>query len=240
MRYLNYARRSSDEASKRQIQSIEDQLADTRRVQRDLGLNVIEELTESKSAKEPGRPVFNRMIALLQNGTADAVLVWKLDRLARNPIDAATLRWMMRQGKIKEIRTPYQVYLPDDNAVVAAVENAMAEQYIIDLKKGVERGMKSKCEKGGFPGLVPAGYINNRLTQEVEVDEERFALLQRAWRLLLTGNYSVPQIHAVLVDQWGYRSRPSRSGSGGKMSRTTLFNIFHNTFYKGCFTFMGS
>jgi site-specific DNA recombinase len=240
MRYLNYARRSSDEASKRQIQSIEDQLADTRRVQRDLSLNVLEELTESRSAKEPGRPVFNRMISLLQKGEADAVLCWKLDRLARNPIDAATLRWLMRQGKLKEIRTPYQVYGPDDNAVVAAVENAMAEQYIIDLRKGVVRGMKSKCEKGGFPLMAPSGYANNRLTREVEVDEERFALLQKAWRLLLAGNVSVPQIHDLLVNQWGYRGRVGRGNPNGVLTLSGLYNIFHNPFYMGRFSFMGT
>ena len=240
MRYLNYARRSSDEASKRQIQSIEDQLADTRRVQRDLGLNVVEELTESKSAKEPGRPVFNRMIALLQKGECDAILTWKLDRLTRNPIDAATLRWMMRQGTLKEIRTPYQVYGPDDNAVITAVENAMAEQYIVDLKKGVERGMKSKCERGGFPFPAPSGYLNNRLTREIEVDEQRFALLQKAWQLLLTGNYSVPQIQDTLINQWGYQGRRGHRNPNGGLALSGLYKMFHNPFYMGCFSFLGT
>lgn len=240
MRYLNYARRSSDEASKRQIQSIEDQLADTRRVQREMNLNVIEELTESRSAKEPGRPVFNRMISMLQKGEADAILCWKLDRLARNPIDAATLRWMMRKGKIKEIRTPHQVYMPNDNAVIAAVENAMAEQYIIDLKNGVERGMKSKCEKGGYPLPAPSGYLNNRFTRELEVDEERFFLLQKAWQLLLSGKYSVPQIHNLLVNQWGYRGREGRRNPGGGLALSALYKMFHNPFYMGCFSFMGT
>lgn len=240
MRYLNYARRSSDEASKRQIQSIEDQLADTRRIQRDLGLNVVEELTESRSAKEPGRPVFNRMIALIQKGECDAILTWKLDRLARNPIDAATLRWMMRQGTLKEIRTPYQVYGPDDNAVITAVENAMAEQYIVDLKKGVERGMKSKCEKGGFPHRAPAGYLNDRLTREIEIDEERFDLLQRGWNLLVAGNHSVPQIHDLLINQWGYRNRGGSGNASGLLTLSGLYKIFHNSFYKGSFTSMGT
>ncbi len=239
MRYINYARRSSDEKSKKQVQSIEDQLADTRRFSYDVGLNVVDEMTESKSAKEPGRPVFNAMIERIRKGEADAILCWKLDRLARNPIDAATLRWMMRQGLLKEIRTPYQVYSPDDNAVIAAVESAMAEQYIIDLKKGVERGMRSKCEKGGFPFMAPQGYYNDRGNQTVEQDPERFPLLQKAWRLLISEQYTVYEIHHLLVNEWGYRSRTNGVNSTGKLTCSGLYKIFRNSFYKGEFRFQG-
>jgi len=239
MRYINYARRSSDEKSKKQVQSIEDQLADTRRFAHDAGLNVLDEMTESKSAKEPGRPVFNAMLERIRKGEADAILCWKHDRLARNPIDAAALRWMMRQGYLKEIRTPYQVYGPDDNAVIAAVDSAMAEQYIIDLKKGVERGMRSKCEKGGFPFMAPQGYSNDRATRTVEVDLERFPVLRRAWELLLTEKYTLVEVHRILVEDWGYRGKTSRASASGKITVSTLNNMFRNPFYKGLFTFKG-
>jgi site-specific DNA recombinase len=239
MRYINYARRSSDEKSKKQVQSIEDQLSDTRRFARDYSLNVIEEMTESRSAKEPGRPVFNLMIEKIRKGEADAILCWKLDRLARNPIDAATLRWMMRQGLLLEIRTPYQAYRPEDNAVITAVESAMAEQYIIDLKKGVERGMKSKCEKGGFPGVAPQGYLNDRLTATIVKDEKRFPILKKAWRLLIEEKHTVPEIHSILVNQWGYRSRGNKRNPEGLLSFPGLYHIFHNPFYMGSFAFSG-
>lgn len=129
MRYLNYVRFNSNEPPERQIQSIADQLADTRRLQREMNLNVIEEMAESKSARDPERPVFNRMISMLQKGEADAILCSQIEKLTRNLIDTATLLWLMRQGKLKEIRTPYRVYTPDDNAVITAVESVMAEQY---------------------------------------------------------------------------------------------------------------
>ena len=240
MRYINYARRSSDEKSKKQVQSIEDQLADTRRFAHEYNLNVIEEMTESRSAKEPGRPVFNDMIEKIGTGDADAILCWKLDRLARNPIDAATLRWMMRQGQLVEIRTPYQAYRPEDNAVITAVESAMAEQYIIDLKKGVERGMKSKCEKGGFPGTAPQGYLNDRLNATIKKDGKRFPILRKAWQLLIEEQNTVPEIHDLLVNQWGYRTRGSKRCPEGKLTLSGLYHLFHNPFYMGSFSFMGT
>jgi DNA invertase Pin-like site-specific DNA recombinase len=240
MRYINYARRSSDEKSKKQIQSIDDQLSDTRRFARDYNLSVVEEMTESRSAKEPGRPVFNAMIEKIRRGEADAILCWKLDRLARNPIDAATLRWMMRQGHLLEIRTPYQVYRPDDNAVITAVESAMAEQYIIDLKKGVERGMKSKCARGGFPGTAPQGYLNDRINATIVVDQERFPVLRKAWRLLIEEKHTVPEIHDILLNQWGYRTRGNKRRPEGLLTLSGLYHLFRNPFYMGSFSFMGT
>ncbi len=240
MRYINYARRSSNEKSSKQVASIDDQLKDTRRLAAERDLDVVEELTESRTAKEPGRPVFNRMIEKIRRGDADAIVCWKLDRLSRNPIDAATLRWMMTKGQLKEIHTPHQVYRAEDNALITAVESAMAEQYIADLRRNVERGMRSKCEKGGFPLMVPSGYKNERLTREVEVDDERFPLLRRAWELLLNGSHTIPQIHDTLVNVWGYRGRVMKCNPKGVLTLSALYNIFRNPFYKGSYTFMGT
>ena len=55
MRYIQYARRSSDEHSHKQLQSIQGQEADLVRLVSDLGLNVVEKLEESRTAKMPGR-----------------------------------------------------------------------------------------------------------------------------------------------------------------------------------------
>ncbi|MDQ3848432.1 MAG: recombinase family protein [Thermoproteota archaeon] len=239
LHYVNYARRSSDETSNRQIQSIDDQLKETRRLAQEFGLTVVEELTESMSAKAPGRPVFNQVIQMIERGQANAILCWKLDRLSRNPVDAGTLRWLLQNSIIKEIRTPYQVYRPEDNALITAVENAMSEQYVIDLKKNVERGMISKCEKGGFPHMAPVGYLNDRLNKTIVVDPERFSLLRRAWELLLKGSHSVPEIHDILINRWGYRHRITARTPDGKLTLSGLYKIFSNPFYMGVFRFKG-
>ena len=205
----------------------------------DRGLNVIRELTEARTAKEPGRPVFNQMIEMIEKGEADGIVCWKLDRLSRNPLDAGMLRWLMRKRQLLEIHTPHQTYRCDDNAVIAAVESAMAEQYIVDLEKGVHRGMTSKCERGGYPLLAPAGYYNDRNQRTVRVDEERFALLRRGWDLLLSGEKTVPQIHEILVFDWGFRIRSTKCSPAGELTVSGLYKIFNNPFYAGSFTFQG-
>jgi len=124
VRYIQYARRSSDEHSHKQLQSIQGQEADLVRLVSDLSLNVVEKLEESRTAKMPGRPVFERMIDQIKHGKADAILCWHIDRLSRNELDSGTIRWLLRQGVIKEIRTSHKVYLPGDSAYITAIESA--------------------------------------------------------------------------------------------------------------------
>ena len=231
MRYILYARKSSEEKT-RQVQSIEDQISALQPIIQEDGRTVTHTLTESRSAKAPGRPIFNEMLNLIQRGQADGILCWHINRLTRNPVDSGTIRWMLQQGIIKEIVTPHRVYRPEDNALISAVESAMGEQFLVELIQSSRRGMLSKVEKGWFPGKVPQGYRNDLVAHTILRDSERWDLVRRAWSEFLTGRVSVPMI-AEKMTEWGYRS--PRSGTG--MARNTLYNIFSNPFYMGVLEF---
>lgn len=60
-KYFIYARKSS-ESEDRQVLSIESQIAELQKLAKQHDIEVAEVLTESRSAKEPGRPVFNSLI----------------------------------------------------------------------------------------------------------------------------------------------------------------------------------
>lgn len=161
MRYLLYARKST-ESEDRQVQSIDDQLNSLRRLAAQRGLHIMEELIESKSAKDPGcRAVFARLLAEIEAGRADGILCWNLNRLSRNPVDSGTLSWMLQRGVLQSILTVEREYRPEDNVVLMAVESGVANQFILDLRKAVARGTRSKVEKGWFPHRAPEGYRNN-------------------------------------------------------------------------------
>ena len=173
MKYILYARKSSEDKGK-QVLSLESQVSVMKKLAADLGLNIIKEFAESRSAKEPdNRPDFTKMIEMIEKGEADGIVCWHWNRLSRNPIESAKVQWLLQKEVIKEIQTSERKYLPEDNALILNVESGMANQYIRDLRNAVKRGIKTKLEKGGYPNYAKMGYINDKENKTLIVDQDR-------------------------------------------------------------------
>lgn len=100
VRYFIYARKSS-ESEERQARSVEDQLSLPWKMVHQSQLNVIEEFTESQTARKPDRPVFNNMVDRIEAGEVDGILAWHPDRLARNGVDGGRIMYLLDIGKLK-------------------------------------------------------------------------------------------------------------------------------------------
>ena len=233
IKYFLYARKSSENED-RQVQSITDQINRLKELASDLNLKIIRTFKESKSARKPNnRPIFEEMIRRIENGDANGILCWHINRLSRNPIDSGKIHWLLQEEIIKSIQTINRNHLPEDNAILFSVETGEANQYIRDLSKNVKRGMESKRQKGGFPHLARIGYLNDKLEHTIVKDPERFDLIRKMWDLMLTGNYTPPKILKIVNDEWGFRTRKFKRIGGNKLSRSGIYNIFTSPFYKG-------
>ena len=144
MKYFLYVRKSTD-TEDRQVLSIEEQLVELRALAKKENLAIAVEFTESRTAKVPGRPIFNDMMDRIQRGEAQGIICWKLDRLARNPVDDGLVRWLLQQGVIQRIATPEKSYFPPDNVLLMSIEFGMANQYIRDLAVNTARGLRQKA-----------------------------------------------------------------------------------------------
>jgi hypothetical protein len=243
IRWLIYARKSEDDRDK-QVQSIGSQIGELQLLRKRLGgLNVIDIIREEQSAKEPGRPRFNAMIKRIKRGEADGILIWAYHRLSRNPVDDGTIQWLLQQGTLKAIKTIDRVYLPGDNALLLRIEGGTANQFILDLRKNVLRGLKQKLEKGWMPGKAVLGYLNTKTEKTGEnyiiKDPERFDILRRSWDMMLTAKYLPSQILNVMNNEWGLRTRKTKREGGKALSRSGLYRIFSDPFYAGLFRYNG-
>lgn len=234
-KYILYARKSS-EAEDRQTISIDSQVQELERLAANKGIVIIETLREAKSAKEPGRPIFEAMLTMLRRGKADGIICWKINRLTRNPADGGNLQWMLQKGVIKHILTYERDYWPEDNALLMGVEMSMANQFIRDLSIDSQRGLRTKAEKGWFPGKAPLGYLHhplkNKGEKEVINDPDKFELVKRGLKEVANGHLAPPQAYEEAVTKWGLTGR-----HGGKLSLSNWYSMLNNPFYYGEFEF---
>jgi len=244
LRYALYVRKSTEE-DERQTQSIQSQIQQAQDLAARTGRAIALTLEESRSAKEPGRPQFDRMIALIDAGEIDGILGWHPDRLSRNEMDAAALTMRVRKGVLKDLAFVSYFFHNSPEGVMMLQMALCQSQYMVSkLAKDVKRGIDDKIKKGWYPHRAPLGYLNDKHKDKgdktISPDPARFPLLRQAWDMLLTGAYSVPQLQETLGKDWGMRTPVTRSGRGGEPpAQSTLYRLFSSVFYAGYFVHDG-
>ena len=232
MKYFLYARKSTDVEDK-QVLSIEAQLAELRALAKSEGLEIADEFVEKRTAKMPGRPVFNEMVKRIQKGEASGIVCWKLDRLARNPVDGGQISWMIQQNIIQHIRIHEKSYYPSDNVLMMSVEFGMANQFIRDLSTNVKRGLRAKVARGEFPSSAPVGYLNDTRRRTIVVDRKKSKIIREAFELYAEGESRFEDITNFLYE------KGVRSWGGLILHRDRVKWIFSNPFYYGHFYYNG-
>ncbi len=232
MKYVIYARKST-ESEDRQTLSIQSQIIEMQEVAKRENLDVVKMFQESKSAKEPGRPIFAEMIEFIKKGKAEGILCWKIDRLARNPIDEGTLKWMLQNNTLKQIKTFGRDYNSGDNVVIASIEFSMANQYIQDLSRNVKRGQAEKVRRGEYPSSPPLGYTGDPKTKRLIIVEKEARCIRKAFALYATKSHSIISIAEELQKE-GLRTR-----RGKIIYKSTLHRILKNPIYCGMFQWNG-
>lgn len=235
IKYFAYLRKSSEDKEKQAL-SIPAQKAKLSEMFGDLDIEFVE---EEKSAFIPhNRPKFSDMLLRIRSGERQGLIAWHPDRLSRNEVDASTLTYMLRTGELRDLK--FATYHFENNSPegIWMLQMALSQSQYESAKKGrdVKRGLEQKAKMGVYPAPAPLGYINDKYEErgkkKIFTDKERFPLLRRMVDLMLTGNYTPPQILVIANEQWGFRTQ-----YGKKMPRSSIYNLFTRTFYYGEFEY---
>jgi site-specific DNA recombinase len=153
-----YARYSSD--SQRE-ESIEGQLRECTAYAEKNSITVLRHyIDRAFSAKTDNRPEFQDMIKDSGKKLFDMIIVWKLDRFARNRYDSARYKSLLKKNGVKVVSATEVISDGAEGIILESVLEGYAEYYSADLSEKVIRGMTDnalKCKYNG--GTRPIGYM---------------------------------------------------------------------------------
>lgn len=139
-RAVIYARYS---CSNQTEQSIEGQLADCEKFAEKYNYYIVDTyIDRAMSATTDRRPQFQQMIADSATGGFDVIIVWKLDRFARNRYDSAVNKQKLNSNGVKVVSVMEHIEDTPEGALMESVLEGFAEYFSKDLSQKVSRGMR--------------------------------------------------------------------------------------------------
>lgn len=226
--FVIYARKSTESAD-RQVASIESQIKEMRLTALHRGFDVIDVLEESRSAKRPGRPVFDAMMRRVNRGEIRGILAWKMDRLARNHLDHGALLQALADHALEQIVTSDRTYTQDGtDRFIGNVDLGIATKYSDDLSHNVRRGIRSRLERGWCNHQPRLGYLIDPISKDIIADPERYDKVRRLLRLALTRSMSMARLLQIATEEIHLVTRRGRP-----LSRSTLYAMLGDPFYAG-------
>ena len=219
-----YARYSSDNQRE---ESIEGQIRECTAYAEKNGITIVKHyIDRAISAKTDNRPEFQQMIKDSDKKLFDIVLVWKLDRFARNRYDSARYKTQLKKNGVKLMSATEVISDGPEGIILESVLEGYAEYYSADLSEKVIRGMTENALKGKFSGgAISFGYTINA-DRRFEIDPLTAPFVAETFQ-----RYNDGQTMREIRD-W-LNEKGIKNKRGGPMSFNVIQHMLSNRRYIG-------
>lgn len=228
MNTVIYARYSSDNQRE---ESIEGQIRECKAFAERNGMTIVGEyIDRAKSATTANRPEFQHMIAESSKHAFEIIIVWKLDRFARNRYDSAHYKSILRKNGVKVISATESISEGAEGVLLESVLEGMAEYYSKELGEKTLRGMTEnalKCKYNG--GSKPLGYIIDE-EKHYQIDPNYAPIIKEIFNMYAEG-VTLKQMEIILKNKGVVNQK------GKMIGHTTLANILRSRKYIGEYKF---
>ena len=230
MKAVIYARFSSD---RQREESIEGQLRECHEYAEKNGITIIGEYIDralSASKNTEKRLDFLRMIRDSSARQFEAVLVWKLDRFARDRFDSAHYKHVLKKNGVRVISATESISEGPEGIILESLLEGMAEYYSAELSEKVRRGQKEnalKCRSNG--GGLAFGYRLNA-DRMLEIDPATAPIVREIFRRYADGD----TVKQILTD---FNARGLKTSYGQPFHYSTFSAILRNRKYIGEFKY---
>ena len=217
----------------------------TRKVESLGAVVAAEYVDKAESARSAQRPQLQAMLErLAAERDIDYVIVHKVDRLARNRLDDATINMAIQAAGATLVSVSENIDETPSGTLLHGIMSSIAEFYSKNLATEIVKGMSQKAKTGAYPGHVPVGYLNGRELYDgreisvVQVDAERAPLITWAFEAYTSGNYSLLQLTEALEAK-GLTTKPTPKFPAKPLVVRHVHNMLRNRFYIGMFKWSG-
>ena len=185
MNAVIYARYSSDNQRE---ESIEGQLRECMEFANSTGVTVVGNyIDRAFSAKTDNRPEFQKMIKDSYKHCFDMIIVWKLDRFARNRYDSAHYKNLLKKNGVKVVSAKESIAEGSEGILLESVLEGMAEYYSAELSEKILRGMTENALKGKMNGgQSPFGYFVDE-DRKLQIDPKTAPIVQDIFTMYADG-----------------------------------------------------
>lgn len=225
-----YARFSSD---RQREESIEGQLRECREYASKNGIRVIDSYIDralSASKDTDKRLEFQRMIRDSGKHLFDTVLVWKLDRFARNRYDSAHYKNLLKKNGVRVVSATEHITEGPEGIILESMLEGMAEYYSAELSEKIHRGQKDNALKGrNNGGRIPLGYKLGA-DKKLEIDPVTAPIVREIF-----SRYAEGETVRAIVDD--LNNRGLKTSRGYKFAYPSFNTLLQNRKYMGEFKY---
>ena len=228
MKAVIYARYSSDNQRE---ESIEGQIRECTAFAEKNGITILRHyIDRAFSAKTDNRPEFQNMIKDSGKRLFDMIIVWKLDRFARNRYDSARYKAALKKNGVKVVSATEVISDGAEGIILESVLEGYAEYYSADLSEKVVRGMTENALKSKYNGgTLPIGYQIDS-DQCFQLDPLTAPCVREAFQRYDEGA-TMTQIRDWFNEQGVKNTR------GQKMTYNSIQHLLNNRRYIGEYTY---
>jgi DNA invertase Pin-like site-specific DNA recombinase len=187
-----------------------------------------------ESAKYADRTQLLEMLAFCgkREHGIEQLLVWKVDRLARNVGDHFNIKATLLKQDVRVVSVTEPIDAKPEGKLLETILAGFA-QFDNDIRAArTVQGMRRKIQEGIFPWKPPLGYKGsaqpgNKKMEPDQPDQPAFGILQQGWNEFSTGAYTKAQMLRLLT------SRGLRTHYGKPLTNQAIDHIFADAFYAG-------
>lgn len=231
MNAVIYARYSSHNQRE---ESIEGQLKTCYEFAEKNGYTVVGEYVDrALSGTSDARPSFLRMIEDSSKKGFEYVLVYQLDRFARNRYDSATYKARLKKNGVRVLSARENITDDASGILVEGLLESMAEYYSAELSQKIKRGMALNAEKCLANGSNPGLGFKVAPDRHYVVDPETAPIVVRIFEEYAAGKPVIDICESL-------NRQGIRTSRGGSFNKNSLRKMLQNKRYIGYYIYDGN